>query len=129
MLADRDAAYVCVDAPRLEVASAMPPLVEITCPELAYLRLHGRNAATWQGSRSVAERFNYVYPPEELNEWIGPVLDMAEQVQTVAVVFNNNARDYALRNAADFRQLLVARRAEGVPAPAGAGNGPDGGRV
>jgi hypothetical protein len=26
-----------------------------------------------------------------------------------AVVFNNNARDYALRNAAQFRELLSAR--------------------
>jgi uncharacterized protein YecE (DUF72 family) len=31
---------------------------------------------------------------------------MAERAQEVAVVFNNNARDYALRNAADFREQL-----------------------
>jgi len=55
MLSARDAAWVCVDAPRIDVPSAMPPIVEVTCADLAYLRLHGRNAATWQGSRSVAE--------------------------------------------------------------------------
>jgi hypothetical protein len=27
----------------------------------------------------------------------------------VAVVFNNNARDHALRNAADFREMLAGR--------------------
>jgi hypothetical protein len=33
---------------------------------------------------------------------------MAERAQEVAVVFNNNARDHALRNAARFGELLSA---------------------
>jgi uncharacterized protein YecE (DUF72 family) len=123
MLAERDAAYVCVDAPRIAAVSAMPPIVEVTCPELAYLRLHGRNGATWQGSGSVAERFNYVYPREELEEWLVPVLEMAEHAQAVAVVFNNNARDYALRNAAEFQQMLVDRRSALGPPPEGSSAG------
>jgi uncharacterized protein YecE (DUF72 family) len=106
MLAERDAAWVCVDAPRIDVTSAMPPIVEVTCPELAYLRLHGRNAGTWQGSRTVAERFDWQYSDEELGEWVGPVIDMAERAQEVAVVFNNNHGDFALRSAARFGELL-----------------------
>jgi uncharacterized protein YecE (DUF72 family) len=106
LLADHDAAWVAVDAPRIDVASAMPPIVEVTTPALAYLRLHGRNGAAWTTGRTPAERFNHVYTPDELEEWVGPVLDMAERAQEVAVVFNNNARDYALRNAADFRELI-----------------------
>ena len=106
MLAERDAAWVCVDAPRIDVTSAMPPIVEVTCPELAYLRLHGRNAGTWQGSRTVAERFDWQYSDEELGEWMGPVIDMAERAQEVAVVFNNNHGDFALRSAARFGELL-----------------------
>jgi uncharacterized protein YecE (DUF72 family) len=107
MLAERDAAWVCVDAPRIDVTSAMPPIVEVTCPELAYLRLHGRNAGTWQGSRTVAERFDWQYSDEELGEWVGPVIDMAERAQEVAVVFNNNHGDFALRSAARFGELLT----------------------
>ena len=107
MLAERDAAWVCVDAPRIDVTSAMPPIVEVTCPELAYLRLHGRNAGTWQGSRTVAERFDWQYSDEELGEWVGPVMDMAERAQEVAVVFNNNHGDFALRSAARFGELLT----------------------
>lgn len=110
MLAARDAAWVCVDAPRIDVPSAMPPIVEVTCPELAYLRLHGRNAATWQGSRTVAERFDWQYSDEELGEWLDPVLDMAGQAQEVAVVFNNNHGDFALRSAARFGQMLQQSR-------------------
>jgi len=110
MLAARDAAWVCVDAPRIDVPSAMPPIVEVTCPELAYLRLHGRNAATWQGSRTVAERFDWQYSDEELGEWLDPVLDMAGRAQEVAVVFNNNHGDFALRSAARFGEMVRQSR-------------------
>ncbi len=109
MLAARGAAWVCVDAPRIEVASAMPPIVEVTSGELAYVRLHGRNAQTWQGSRTVAERFDWQYSDDELGEWVGPVMDMAERAQEVAVVFNNNHGDFALRSAARFGDLLADR--------------------
>lgn len=112
MLAALDAAYVCVDAPRIDAASAMPPIAGVTSPALAYLRLHGRNAQTWHTGKTVAERFDHHYSPGELEEWLDPVIAMAERAQEVAVVFNNNSRDHALRNAEDFRDLL-ARRAGG----------------
>jgi uncharacterized protein YecE (DUF72 family) len=108
MLADRDAAYVCVDAPRTDLASTMPPLIEVTCPELAYLRLHGRNADTWQGSSTVAERFNYRYDERELEGLIAPVRQMSLRAEDVVVVFNNNAGDYALRNAGEFQRMVAS---------------------
>jgi uncharacterized protein YecE (DUF72 family) len=106
LLASHDASWVVVDAPRIDAKNVMPPLVEVTSPALAYLRLHGRNAATWNTGRSVAERFDYAYSDDELREWIDPVLDMAERAQEVAVVFNNNSRDYAPKNAARFGELF-----------------------
>ena len=109
LLASYDAAWVCVDAPRIDVASAMPPIVEVTSDALAYLRMHGRNAGTWTSGRSVAERFDYDYPEPELEEWVEPVLDMAERAHEVAVVMNNNARDYALHAAERFAKLIALR--------------------
>ena len=106
VLAAHGAAWVCVDAPRIDVASAMPPIVEVTSDALAYVRLHGRNAATWHGSKTVAERFDHLYTDEELEEWVEPVLSLAGRAQEVAVVFNNNSRDHALVSAARFRGLL-----------------------
>jgi uncharacterized protein YecE (DUF72 family) len=110
LLAAHDAAWVVVDAPRIDVVSALPTVIEVTTPALAYLRLHGRNADTWTTGRTVAERFDYVYSAQELEEWVGPVLEMAERASEVAAVFNNNARDHALRNAADFRDIIAASR-------------------
>lgn len=110
LLAEHDAAWVCVDAPRVEAMSAMPPVVEVTSPGLAYVRMHGRNAATWTRGRTVAERFDYEYADPELEEWVDPILDMAERAQEVAVVMNNNARDYALQAASRFTELISLRR-------------------
>jgi uncharacterized protein YecE (DUF72 family) len=113
LLAAHDAAWVIVDAPRIEVQSAMPAVVDVTTPALAYLRLHGRNPLTWTTGRSVAEKYDYVYSDEELEEWVEPVLDLAERAAEVAVVFNNNKSDYPLRNADRFRELARRVRPNG----------------
>jgi uncharacterized protein YecE (DUF72 family) len=113
LLGAHDAAWVVVDAPRIDAKNVMPPIVEVTSPGLAYLRLHGRNAATWNTGRTVAERFDHHYSEQEMEEWIDPVLEMAERAQEVAVVFNNNSRDHALTNAAEFREMLSAVRGTG----------------
>ena len=110
LLAEHDAAWVCVDAPRIEAMSAMPPVVEVTSPALAYVRMHGRNATAWTRGRTVAERFDYEYADRELEEWVDPVLAMAERAQEVAVVMNNNARDYALQAASRFSELISQHR-------------------
>ena len=110
LLAQHGAAWVAVDAPRIEAANAMPPIVEVTSDALAYLRMHGRNAETWNRGTTVAERFDHQYTDAELEEWLDPVLEMAERAQEVAVVFNNNNRDYALRSATRFADLLSALR-------------------
>jgi uncharacterized protein YecE (DUF72 family) len=110
LLAAHDAAWVVVDAPRIDAKNVMPPIVEVTTPALAYLRMHGRNAASWNTGRTVAERFDHRYTEQELEEWLDPVLEMAECAQEVAAVFNNNARDHALRNAAQFAELISAAK-------------------
>ncbi len=110
LLAQHDAAWVCVDAPKSSAASAMPSIVEVTSSSLAYVRMHGRNATSWTTGRTVAERFDYDYSDQELEEWVGPVIDMAERAQEVAVVMNNNAKDYALHAASRFAGLLAAAR-------------------
>ncbi len=120
LLAHHDAAWVVVDAPRIDAKNVMPPIVEVTSDALAYLRMHGRNGAAWNTGRTVAQRFDHHYRLDELEEWVGPVLDMAERAQEVAVVLNNNAKDYALRNAADFAGLL--QRWNGSPGADAAGD-------
>ncbi len=110
LLRELDAAWVVVDTPDRNVASIMPRIVEVTSPGLAYLRMHGRNADGWTKGKTVAERFDHDYTDAELEEWIDPVLEMARRAQEVAVVMNNNARDYALTAAERFTNLLERAR-------------------
>ena len=64
----RQLALVLVDAPQSEHFTVMQTENQITNPKLAYLRLHGRNARAYISGRSVAERFNYDYSDQEIDE-------------------------------------------------------------
>ncbi len=71
---DNRLVHVVVDEPQ-GFASSVPPMWEETWPELAIVRFHGRNAATWQakGLASSAERFNYLYSERELEDFAPPI--------------------------------------------------------
>ena len=106
LLASLGAAYVCVDEPRLDGPTVLPPLAAATA-ESAYVRFHGRNAATWNSrTGSAAERFKYLYSADELAEWVEPVRHLREQAATTYLMFNNCFADYAPRNAQQMLSLL-----------------------
>jgi len=117
-LADRDLTFVGVDAPRVPGSPVMPPLTAATA-RFGYVRFHGRNVDTWHArTASAADRFDYLYTPDELAEWRQPVLDLAESTERTWVMFNNCKYDYAPRNAREMAAILgdiVAERAGHVP--------------
>lgn len=106
-LREHRASFVNVDAPEAEHFTIMPPeLSEVTNPEIAYLRLHGRDAKAYTTGKTVAARFNYDYTDTELDEVAKRGRKLAKEAQDVHVVFNNNALDYAPRAAARLRKAL-----------------------
>lgn len=96
---------VSVDAPADNHFMIMPSEDYVT-GELAYLRCHGRNAEGYIKGRSVAARFNYLYNEQEVKDLAARAAKMAAQAPAVHVILNNNADDYAPRNAADLRKVL-----------------------
>jgi uncharacterized protein YecE (DUF72 family) len=114
------AAHVIVDAPKTEAKNVPPTVLAVTSP-IAYVRMHGRNAKTWNvRGRSAAERFDYLYSDEELGEWVEPLQELAGQVEQVYVMFNNNNRSpsrdggfvaQASTNAFSLRKLLAEAEA------------------
>ena len=110
-------AYVSVDSPRTRASNVVPRVAAAT-HRVAYVRFHGRNTQTWniRGGTS-ADRFDWLYSPEELEEWVAPVQRLAEEADEVYALFNNNRDDFAPRGAATFRGLLDEA---GVPAAGGA---------
>jgi len=106
-LNEHKAAFVNVDAPRAEHFTVMPSDVnEITNHDVAYLRLHGRNARAYLTGKTVAARFNYNYNDAEIEEVAQRSERLAQETDEVHVVFNNNALDYAPRAAARLRKAL-----------------------
>jgi uncharacterized protein YecE (DUF72 family) len=104
--------FVGVDAPRV---SGLPRVLAVTNQRVAVVRFHGRSDDTWHGhARTAAERFRYLYPPDELRELAASLADTARQAEETHLLFNNCYRDYAVRNAAELRDLLEARLGGGV---------------
>jgi uncharacterized protein YecE (DUF72 family) len=90
-LEDRGLSHVIVDAPRLDSPTVIPTVPALTTPTL-YVRMHGRNADTWnRRGGSAAERFDYLYADEELHEWVGPLKELAGAAREAYVVFNTNS--------------------------------------
>ena len=105
LLEEAGLAYVSVDEPQ-GFRSSTPPIAAATAP-LAIVRLHGRNASTWEAKTKVAsDRFNYLYADDELREWAPRVRELARQATAVHVLFNNNYEDQGVRNARRMAHLL-----------------------
>ena len=89
LLGDLGLSYVCVDEPQ-GFASSVPPVVAVTAP-LAFARFHGRNAAMWEErTQTASERFDYYYRPEELDEWVPRIQQLASESDELHLVINTN---------------------------------------
>jgi uncharacterized protein YecE (DUF72 family) len=106
LLREHQLVHVMVDEPQIGSGS-VPRVVAVTSPDLAIVRFHGRNRQTWYArTETSGDRFNYLYQPEELGEWLPSLEQVAAQTSAVHVLLNNNRANYAVRNAKDFQKLL-----------------------
>ena len=82
--------WVVVDAPKVAAANVPDTLVAVTSP-IAYVRFHGRNAATWNArGGTAATRFDHLYAEDELREWVSPLRELAGAAEQAYAFFNNN---------------------------------------
>jgi len=97
--------HVAVDAP---AASGLERVFAATTPDLAVVRFHGRDDSAWNNtSGTAAERFKYDYSDAELRELAKPAEQLAERVGETHLLMNNCYRDFAVRNAAQLREILT----------------------
>jgi uncharacterized protein YecE (DUF72 family) len=112
-LEERRMSYVTVDAPRLDAANVPLTLVAATTP-LAYVRFHGRNAATWNArGGGAAQRFDHLYDAAELAEWVEPLRELAGVSQAAYALFNNNNVSDGLAQAPSGAAVLQRLLADG----------------
>lgn len=105
VLRDHRLALVVVDAPK---ASRLATVLEVTDPDLAVVRFHGRAEETWSArNTSAAERFRYLYEPAELRDWVPRIRELAGSARRVHALMNNCYQDYGVRNARQLQELLA----------------------
>jgi uncharacterized protein YecE (DUF72 family) len=99
-LTEENIIHTIVDEPKFP--SLMPFLPERTS-EISYFRMHGRSPNWYKGA---AQRYDYMYSPKELNEFVPSIHELAGQSRTTLVFFNNCHAGAAARNAAMMKELL-----------------------
>jgi uncharacterized protein YecE (DUF72 family) len=95
----------CVDCPPLP--GLFPPIVEVTCPDRAYVRCHGRNAGSWYEHEHAYERYDYRYSDEETRQVASVVRRLARKAGDVFVFYNNHYQAKAVDGARRLRQELA----------------------
>ena len=105
MLQESGLVFVSLDAPK---ASELPRFMAVTNPDLFMVRFHGRSDENWsKQTRTAAERFRYLYSRKELKALARPISEHVSEAKETHLLMNNCYRDYAVRNAADLRDLLA----------------------
>jgi uncharacterized protein YecE (DUF72 family) len=102
---ERGAGWCVVDQPRVARSTA-PPRPRVTA-QLAYLRLHGRNAASWFDDNAGRDaRYDYLYTLDELRPLAESARVMGAQASALYAIANNHFRGQAFANALQLKHLV-----------------------
>ncbi|MBW1897654.1 MAG: DUF72 domain-containing protein [Deltaproteobacteria bacterium] len=101
----RRVTLVSVDEP--DLPGLFPALDVVTCPNLFYVRFHGRNASGWR-SGNMQNQFDYKYSDDQLREWVRErIVPMAHRAKKGIIFFNNHVRAQAVENAFQMVRILA----------------------
>ncbi|WP_017726366.1 DUF72 domain-containing protein [Halalkalibacterium ligniniphilum] len=88
---------------------SVPTVLEVTNPQAALVRFHGRNVKGWMdpGDGSWRDvRYLYRYSLDELQEWVAWIRELEQHAKDVYLIFNNNSGGDAAANAKQLIELL-----------------------
>ena len=104
---ERNVSFCNIDQPQL--GRSLEPTTHVTS-SIGYVRLHGRNYDQWFEAEKSADRYNYLYVSNELEEWKGRVESIAAKSKITFVVTNNHFEAKAGVNALELKHMLDGRR-------------------
>ena len=67
----------------------LPPRMDVTNPEFAYIRFHGYGKKIW---------FDYFFKEEEIKKWADEIRGVVQKSDKVGIYFNNHYSGYATKN-------------------------------
>jgi uncharacterized protein YecE (DUF72 family) len=105
-LAERGIGFVNIDQPLFK--NSIKPSATATAP-VGYVRIHGRNYHEWfRKDAGVEARYDYLYPPVELQPWAERTVQVAEAgADEVYTIANNHYRAQAAVNAIQLKSMIV----------------------
>lgn len=101
-LAEAKLGFVCVDEPDIR---GLVTKTAAATTGVAYVRMHGRNAAKWYGGES-SQRYDYLYAEDELDEWVPKIKSLDMNARVTLISFNNHPIGKAVENARMMRKML-----------------------
>jgi uncharacterized protein YecE (DUF72 family) len=114
LLKEYGAGFCNLDQP--VIGRSLGPSENVT-GQIGYVRLHGRNYASWFGSTGGVDlRYDYLYNREELCEWQRRIEAISGRSQETYVILNNHYQGKAVANAIQLLSMLEGRLFN-VPAP------------
>ena len=105
LLSGAGAGFCSVDEPAI---SGLFPRRALRVGDVAYVRLHGRNARDWWTGG--ARRYDYLYDEAELEQWSELIRKMAAEAAQTYVFFNNCHAGHAVVNARMLEEMLGLER-------------------
>jgi uncharacterized protein YecE (DUF72 family) len=113
-LQDLNIGFCNIDQPQVSYGIG---LTQVVTSPVGYLRLHGRNTATWFAEEaSAAARYDYRYSAEELQELVDAVEVISRRARDTYLITNNHFRGQAALNALELKHGL-RRSPIAVPPP------------
>jgi len=112
-LSDHRAAWTLIDEPKFESSVRQTrETATIDSAPVAYIRLHGRNAAAWWDHDEAEDRYNYLYSATELAPYADEARALSKAEKRVLMYFNNHFSAKAVANASvlkhDLGQIIPA---------------------
>jgi uncharacterized protein YecE (DUF72 family) len=105
LLSQHRAAWAWIDEPKFDSSIRQPSIADTGAP-IAYLRLHGRNAAQWWRHDEAEDRYDYLYSAEELAPIAEAAKGEAVRGKRAFAYLNNHFSAKAPANAAVLRHQL-----------------------
>jgi uncharacterized protein YecE (DUF72 family) len=98
------AAWVQIDEPKFKFSIRQNHLPNVH--GFYYMRLHGRNAAKWWRQETAADRYDYLYSADELQEFVDTADAARRLVKKVYLYTNNHFSAKSVANAAMIKRQL-----------------------
>jgi uncharacterized protein YecE (DUF72 family) len=104
---ERNVSFCNIDQPL--IGRSLEPTTHVTS-SVGYVRLHGHNYDQWFEAEKSADRYDYLYKPNELAGWKERVEAIAEKARVTFVIANNHFEAKAAANALELKHMISGRR-------------------